>query len=73
MSDVGIKQYTNGEITIHWEPKKCIHAARCVKALPVVFKPKSKPWITMEAANTVEIKSAIDQCPSGALTYTINQ
>jgi uncharacterized Fe-S cluster protein YjdI len=67
------KQYTNGELTIHWEPSKCTHAAKCVKALPHVYKPKEKPWITIENATTEELKAQINLCPSGALTYFMNK
>lgn len=63
------KEYTNGEITVTWEPKKCIHAGVCVKKLPNVYNPKAKPWITIENATSQELKDQIDQCPSGALGY----
>ncbi len=67
-----IKNYTNGEITIRWEPKICIHSGICARGLPSVFKPKDRPWIQMENANTEEIKEQVSQCPSGAITYTVN-
>ncbi len=66
-----IKEYTNGEFTILWKPKACIHAAECVKRLPQVYKPKEKPWITMEKATTAALKEQIQACPSGALSYKI--
>ncbi len=67
-----IKEYTNGELTIVWKPKTCIHAGVCVKMLPKVYQPKEKPWIIMENASTKELKEQIDQCPSGALGYYRN-
>ena len=67
------KEYTNGEVTIVWQSGKCIHSGNCVRNNPKVFKPKEKPWITMEASTTAEIISAIDKCPSGALTYYGNR
>ena len=67
------KNYSNGEITIKWQPEKCVHAGVCVKMLPNVYKPKNKPWITIENASTEELKNQIDKCPSGALSYTVNQ
>ena len=63
------KEYTNGEITIVWQSGKCIHAAQCVKNASEVFQPRNRPWIVPEAADTEKIIHAIDQCPSGALTY----
>ena len=66
------KEYSNGELTIVWKPKMCIHAAECVKELPNVYKPKEKPWITIENASTQELKDQIAKCPSGALSYYMN-
>lgn len=67
-----IKNYSNGEVTIVWEPGKCIHSENCVGGLPGVFKPDEKPWITPEGATTQQIVNQVKQCPSGALTYFIN-
>jgi len=67
-----IKEYSNGELTIIWQPKSCIHAAECVKQLPNVYNPQAKPWITIENATTQELISQIEACPSGALTYKSN-
>ncbi len=67
-----IKEYTNGELTILWKPKTCIHAAECVKRLPKVYKPTEKPWIQMENASTEQLKEQIMACPSGALSFEIN-
>ncbi|MBL4707707.1 MAG: (4Fe-4S)-binding protein [Flavobacteriales bacterium] len=67
-----IKKYSNGEINVVWKPRKCIHAAECVKALPKVYDPKAKPWITPENATTVELVAQIEKCPSGALSYETN-
>jgi len=67
------KQYTNGEITIEWKPSKCIHAAKCIKALPNVYKPTKKPWIIIENATSEALKSQINECPSGGLSYFYNK
>ena len=64
-----IKKYKKEELTIIWEPKKCIHAAICVKELPGVYDPNSKPWIKPENASVDQLKSQIDKCPSGALSF----
>jgi uncharacterized Fe-S cluster protein YjdI len=68
-----IKKYKKEELTIVWEPKKCIHAAICVKELPGVYDPNSKPWIKPENASVEQLKSQIDKCPSGALSYEQNE
>lgn len=66
------KEYTNGELTIVWKPTVCKHSAVCVKTLPKVYSPKEKPWLKIENATTEELKSQIEKCPSGALSYYMN-
>ena len=66
-------EYTNGELTIIWQPELCLHAGICVKTLPGVYKPKERPWIQIETATTAELIAQIKQCPSGALTYRMNK
>jgi uncharacterized Fe-S cluster protein YjdI len=66
-------EYSNNDITIVWQPKICIHAAVCVKTLPKVYKPREKPWLTIENASTDELKEQISKCPSGALSFYENQ
>ena len=67
------KHYTNGEITLLWQPHICTHSAICFKGLPTVFDPRKQPWITMENSTTQEIKEQVVKCPSGALSYSINE
>lgn len=66
------KEYSNGELTVVWKPKKCIHSEICVKTLPNVYKPDEKPWIQVENASTDELKAQIKKCPSGALSFYMN-
>ena len=61
-------EYTNGELTIVWKPKKCIHSGNCVRGLPQVFDPRARPWIKIENASTEELAEAVARCPSGALS-----
>ena len=63
------KEFSNGEITIFWQPEKCIHSANCLIGLPTVFNAKKKPWINIHAASSKEIMKIIDTCPSRSLTY----
>ncbi len=64
-----VKKYRKNDFAIVWQPKKCIHAAICVKELPEVYDPKAKPWIRQENASVESLKKQIDMCPSGALSY----
>lgn len=72
MADEITKKYSNGEITIVWNPEKCIHSGVCVRTLPQVYNPKAKPWITIENASSEELKAQVSKCPSGALSYYLN-
>lgn len=49
-------EYSNGEITLVWQPGLCIHSGNCVKGLPGVFKPKERPWIKVHEAPTDAIR-----------------
>ena len=74
MSDL-VKTYSNKDITITWQPGKCIHSTICWKGengLLAVFNPREKPWIKPEAASTEQIVEQIRKCPSGALSFTYN-
>ncbi len=69
------KNYTNGEVTIVWQPKMCIHSAKCWRgenSLPEVFNPSEKPWIKPEGASTERIIEQVKNCPSGAISYFKN-
>ncbi|MDK3157553.1 (4Fe-4S)-binding protein [Kamptonema cortianum] len=62
------KNYSNGEITVRWEPSKCIHSGICARGLPSVFRPKERPWIVIDQATSAEIIAQVEKCPSGALS-----
>lgn len=66
------KEYSNGEVTIVWEADKCIHSRICVQGLPNVFRPKVRPWINIKAAKTDALVNQVKQCPSGALSFKMN-
>ncbi len=66
------KKYTNGEVTVVWQPTICIHSAICFRGLPGVFNPKARPWVTPEGASTEEIIAQVKKCPSAAIRYYLN-
>ena len=68
-----VKEYTNGELTVVWRPSVCFHSTRCFKGLPEVFAPRERPWVKMEAASSERIMAQVNECPSGALSYYLNQ
>ena len=75
MKDI-TKKYSNGEVTIVWKPSLCIHSKVCwnkLSGLPQVFNPMEKPWIKPEAASTAQIIEQVKKCPSGALSFFMNE
>jgi len=64
-----VKKYSNGEVTVIWQPGMCIHSAICFKGLGEVFDPRRRPWITLEQSTTDKIIEQIKKCPSGALSF----
>jgi len=40
MSGDVIKRYTNGEVTVIWQPSLCVHSTICFRGLPAVFDPR---------------------------------
>ncbi len=67
------KEYTNGEVTVVWQPHKCIHSSNCWRGLPKAFKPAEKPWINLDNVNSDEIMEQVLKCPSGALSIKEQQ
>lgn len=66
------KHYTNGEVTVVWQPHMCMHSTKCFKGLPTVFDPRNRPWVSPAGAGTDAIIAQVDACPSGALSYYRN-
>jgi len=67
------RQYTNGEITVFWEPSKCIHATTCFRELLDVFNPRKRPWVNMKGAPTKRIIEVTDKCPTQAIYWKYNK
>lgn len=68
-----VKKYTKGSLTVYWKPSLCIHSTRCWRGLSAVFNPSKRPWVDMEGAEATEIMNQISKCPSGALSYQIEE
>lgn len=64
--------YSNEAITVVWKPGSCIHSTLCWKGLIEVFNPKERPWVKMDGASTEQIIGQVNKCPSGALSYFMN-
>jgi CDGSH-type Zn-finger protein/uncharacterized Fe-S cluster protein YjdI len=63
------RTYSTDRISVHWDSTRCIHTARCLKALPSVFDVHRRPWVEIGAAEADAIAAAVETCPTGALRY----
>ncbi len=61
--------FSNGDLEVTYEPKKCIHSEKCCMGLSEVFRHSVIPWIDLDAAETESIVHQIKKCPSGALSF----
>lgn len=61
--------YKGESLTVHFDPKKCIHAGECVRGNAAVFNPNNKPWVAPDAAAADEVVAVVERCPTGALSY----
>ncbi|MEU5400064.1 (4Fe-4S)-binding protein [Streptomyces sp. NPDC005963] len=63
------KEYTGREITVTFAPRRCLHAAECVRGLPRVFDLERRPWISPDDEPADQVAEVVRRCPSGALRY----
>lgn len=64
--------YVGQRITIHDNRGICSHAGFCTDGLKAVFRMHQEPWIDPDGAGVEEIIETIKKCPSGALSYSID-
>ncbi len=60
------------DITIYDNRGICSHAGFCTSLLPLVFH-GGDPWIDPDQAEMKRIREVIEMCPSGALSYSVNE
>ena len=65
--------YAGKEITINDNRGICAHIGHCTDDLPDVFRMKTEPWIDPDAVAPEKIIESTKKCPSGALSYSINE
>jgi len=66
-------KYSNGEITVVWQPDLCDHYSYCFLELPEVFDPFKTQWIDPNGASTERIIEQVKRCPTDALTFFYNE
>jgi CDGSH-type Zn-finger protein len=64
--------YVGKRITIHDNRSICAHVGFCTSHLKTVFRIGQKPWIDPDGASVEEIIETVNKCPSGALSYSID-
>ena len=67
----GRDNYVGKKITVHDNRGICAHSARCTDTLKSVFLLGQEPWIDPDGEEAKKIAAAVEQCPSGALSYTV--
>lgn len=73
MAEEITKEYSNGEVTVVWKPGQCIHSKICWTGLIDVFDPRKRPWVNIAGGDSNTIMAQVDKCPSGALSYYLNE
>lgn len=66
------RDYKGKQVTIHDNRAICSHAGICTEHLSAVFKLGAEPWIEPDGASAKEIIATIKKCPSGALSYSLD-
>ena len=66
-----LDSYQGKNITIYDNRSLCAHAGYCTDGLASVFRMHEEPFVDADGASAEEIIEIIKQCPSGALSYSI--
>ncbi len=67
-----VHSFKGKEITIHDNRCVCSHDSSCMDLSPTVFIKGRRPWINPDGATKEEIIATIHECPSGALSYSLD-
>ena len=58
------------DVTVRFDPTRCIHSRHCVLRAPSVFLANAEgAWLHPETAPVSQITAIAHACPSGAITY----
>ncbi len=64
-----VQRYTEGDLTVTFDPRLCVHSAECVRGLPSVFDVSMRPWVNLKGGDAGRIVEQVKACPSGALQF----
>lgn len=74
ISNDTLQHYEGKDISITFNRSICSGAAQCVEKYSHIYSSEgSTDWIFPDKGNSEEIKQSIINCPSGALSFQINQ
>jgi uncharacterized Fe-S cluster protein YjdI len=62
-----LQVYETAEVTVTFNPARCIHNAHCVRTLPSVFNTAARPWVQPDLADADTVLRVVSGCPTGAL------
>jgi putative redox protein len=62
-----VQRYTEGGLTVTFDPRVCTHSGNCVRGLFDVFDGSKRPWVNLKGADAERIVAQVKACPSGAL------
>ena len=65
------ESYVGKEMVIHDNREICSHAGFCTSGLPSVWRTGVEPWIDLDGDDAAKVIKAIEPCPSGALSYSV--
>jgi uncharacterized Fe-S cluster protein YjdI/CDGSH-type Zn-finger protein len=71
MASRRLQTYSTDQITVTFDPTRCIHAAECIRSQPQVFDSTRRRWIRPDLGEPGAIADAITRCPTGALHYSL--
>ena len=61
--------YSNEEIRVSFDGRRCAHAGYCFRELHNVFDGDRDPPIDLQGGSVDEVIRVVELCPSGALMY----
>ncbi len=64
--------YQGKNITVYDNRSICAHAGFCTDGLPAVFHNREGSFVDPDGASVTEIIDIVNRCPSGALSYIID-
>ncbi|WP_419763622.1 MAG: CDGSH iron-sulfur domain-containing protein [Arcobacter sp.] len=65
--------YDSKNVTVTFNRSICAGSENCVKKFPDIYTSGSVDWINLEKGTIENIIASIEDCPSGALSYSLNK